>query len=60
MHKRILRAKLAKTEAEAKAREAERAPVLPQYRQMDLWVEGFTGDEENPEGEPEVSAGSPA
>jgi DNA-directed RNA polymerase subunit beta' len=32
---------------------------LPQYRQMDLWVEGFTGDEENPEGEPEVSAGSP-
>jgi DNA-directed RNA polymerase subunit beta' len=33
---------------------------LPQYRQLDLWVEGFTGDEENPEGEPEVSAGSPA
>jgi DNA-directed RNA polymerase subunit beta' len=33
---------------------------LPQYRQMELWVEGFTGDEENPEGEPEVSAGSPA
>jgi len=32
---------------------------LPQYRQMELWVEGFTGDEENPE-EPEVSAGSPA
>jgi len=27
---------------------------------MDLWVEGFTGDEENPEGEPDVSAGSPA
>jgi DNA-directed RNA polymerase subunit beta' len=33
---------------------------LPQYRQMELWVEGFTGDEENPEGGPEVSAGSPA
>ena len=33
---------------------------LPQYRQMELWVEGFTGDEENPEREPEVSAGSPA
>jgi len=33
---------------------------LPQYRQMELWVEGFTGDEENPEAEPEVSAGSPA
>ncbi len=32
---------------------------LPQYRQMELWVEGFTGDEENPEGEPEVSAGVP-
>jgi len=27
---------------------------------MELWVEGFTGDEENPEREPEVSAGSPA
>jgi DNA-directed RNA polymerase subunit beta' len=33
---------------------------LPQYRQMELWVEGFTGDEENPAEEPEVSAGSPA
>jgi len=33
---------------------------LPQYRQMDLWVEGFTGDEENPEEEPDVSAGGPA
>jgi len=33
---------------------------LPHYRQMELWVEGFTGDEENPEREPEVSAGSPA
>jgi DNA-directed RNA polymerase subunit beta' len=33
---------------------------LPQYRQMELWVEGFTGDEENPVEEPEVSAGSPA
>jgi len=27
---------------------------------MELWVEGFTGDEENPEEEPDVSAGSPA
>ena len=60
MQKRILGAKLAKTEAEAKAREAERATALPQYRHMELWGEGFTGDEENPEGEPEVSAGSPA
>jgi DNA-directed RNA polymerase subunit beta' len=33
---------------------------LPQYRQMEIWVEGFTGDEENPEEEPDVSAGSPA
>jgi DNA-directed RNA polymerase subunit beta' len=33
---------------------------LPQYRQLDLWVEGFTGDEENPEEEPDVSAGTPA
>jgi DNA-directed RNA polymerase subunit beta' len=33
---------------------------LPQYRQMELWVEGFTGDEENPAEEPEVSPGSPA
>jgi len=33
---------------------------LPQYRQMELRVEGFTGDEENPKEEPEVSAGSPA
>jgi len=27
---------------------------------MELWVEGFTGDEENPEGDTDVSAGSPA
>ena len=33
---------------------------LPKYRQLELWVEGYTGDEENPEEEPDVSAGSPA
>ncbi|MGQ9646166.1 MAG: DNA-directed RNA polymerase subunit beta' [Thermodesulfobacteriota bacterium] len=33
---------------------------LPQYRQMELWVEGFTGSEENPTGATEVSAGTPA
>jgi len=33
---------------------------LPQYKQTDLWVEGYTGEEMVPEGEGEVSIESPA
>jgi DNA-directed RNA polymerase subunit beta' len=33
---------------------------LPTYKQKELWVEGYTGEEMTPEGEAEMSSESPA
>jgi DNA-directed RNA polymerase subunit beta' len=33
---------------------------LPKYRELELWVEGYTGEELTPEGSGEISTGTPA